>query len=110
MAAEKKARLESTKQELGPAGLKQLEGKLRAAQEKNGEPYPDKFLTDFPIPDVGSINWIEVETARTDKNLNSDLQKFIEQTDSTVLPFSLEFNRMSSSWLILPYLSTEIIV
>lgn len=95
LEADTKARLEETKKKFGPEGLKQLEEKLHAAQEKNDKPYPDEFLSDFPIPDVESIDWIEVETARTDGKLDSNLQKVIDQKDPTALPFCVEFDRTS---------------
>lgn len=95
LEAETKARYEETKKKVGPEGLKQLEEKLHADMKKNSEHGPDKLLSDFPIPDARSINWIEVETARTDRKLDSDLQAVIDEKDPTVLPFCVEFDRTS---------------
>ncbi|CAH7682774.1 Metalloenzyme, LuxS/M16 peptidase-like protein [Phakopsora pachyrhizi] len=68
--------------------------KLEEAQKINEKPYPDKFLSDFPVPSLESIKWIDVQLARGDKSVKSDLQKLIDEKDSTVVPFFLQFNHL----------------
>lgn len=112
LTADTETRIEATRQKLGPEGLKKLEENLHAAQEKNEKLYPNEILSEFEIPDVKSINWIEVETATSYGKLDSDLQSVMDRKDSTVLPFCVEFARMSCSDRMLQFFleKTEIVM
>ncbi|EGF99466.1 zinc metalloprotease [Melampsora larici-populina 98AG31] len=101
LAADTKARLEATKKKYGPEGLKQLQEKLEAAQKVNDTPYPDHILSDYPIPKVESIKWIDVESARADGSLKGDLQTVIDEKDSTKLPYFIQFDHVESNFLTL---------
>ncbi|KAG0140396.1 hypothetical protein CROQUDRAFT_665240 [Cronartium quercuum f. sp. fusiforme G11] len=101
LAADTAARLESTKQKYGKEGLKKLQEKLENAQKVNDTPYPDKFLSDFPIPNLNSIKWIEVEAARADGKFKSKLQDQIDLRDSTVLSFFVQFDHIESNFITL---------
>lgn len=96
LEADTQARLEANKKKYGPEGLKKLENTLLAAQKKNDTPFPNKILSDFAVPSIESIQWNQIETATTDGKIKSDFQTFIDQKDSSTLPFFIEFNRQSS--------------
>lgn len=49
---------------LGPEGLAKLEKALEDAKAEHERPIPEKVLTDFPVPDVKSISWISVQSAK----------------------------------------------
>ncbi|EGF99472.1 zinc metalloprotease [Melampsora larici-populina 98AG31] len=99
LVADNKARIEETKKKYGPEGLKQLQAKLEAAQKTNDTPHPQTILSNYPIPKMESIKWIEVESARADGSLKGDLQAQIDKKDSTILPYFIQFDHIDSNFL-----------
>lgn len=94
LSADTDARLQATREKYGPEGLKKLQETLDAAQKVNNTPFPKTLLSDFPIPDVEGIKFIEVQTARADgTSIKSSLQTEIDQKDPTILPFFVQFDR-----------------
>jgi Zn-dependent M16 (insulinase) family peptidase len=69
---DEKARLDAQIAELGPEGLVRLQKELDDAKNENDAPIPEKVLTDFPVPDVRSISWIAVQSA---KNIPGTVEK-----------------------------------
>ncbi|CAE7156277.1 unnamed protein product [Rhizoctonia solani] len=61
-----KARIKEQRKTLGPEGLAKLEEKLNKAKAEHDRPIPQHMLTSFPTPDVQSISWIPVQSARND--------------------------------------------
>ncbi|KAH9818516.1 zinc metalloprotease [Melampsora americana] len=99
LEADTKARLEATKEKYGPDGLKQLQETLEAAQKVNDTPYPDEMMINYPIPNVESIKWIEVESARADGSLEGNLQTELNKKDSTSLPYFIQFDHVKSDFI-----------
>ncbi|MBW0485783.1 hypothetical protein O181_025498 [Austropuccinia psidii MF-1] len=92
-------RLLETQTKYGPEGLKKLEEKLQHAQQVNDRPVPDHIISEFPIPSLDSIKWIDVEIAQANGNYTSELQSFINQKDSASLPYFVQFNHIQSNFL-----------
>lgn len=99
LEADTKRRVEETRIKYGPEGLKALDEELHHAQEVNDRPYPDKFLAEFPVPDLGSIPWIDVQIAHGNDHYDSDLQSSIDSKDPSKLPFFVQFNHIKSNFL-----------
>lgn len=77
--------------------MKQLEDKLKKAQEANDKPIPDEVISSFPIPSVDSISWIAVESARAEPGWGKgQVQKHVDQ-DKAELPYFVQFDR--GCWL-----------
>jgi len=70
LEANEKARIAAQIKTLGPEGLAKLEAKLEAAKKTNDEPIPEEILTGFPVPNVASISWIKVQSARNEPPSN----------------------------------------
>ncbi|KAG8934409.1 hypothetical protein FRC02_010043 [Tulasnella sp. 418] len=116
LETEEKARIDEQKARLGPAGLKHLAKVLEDAKKEHEKEIPKEVLTSFPVPDVKSIRWIDVQSARNEpsgdkvgKNANvtsAELDKHIA-SDKTEVPFFVEFDHVQSSFVtISAYLST----
>jgi len=99
LEADTKARVEATRQKYGPDGLQKLADKLAHAQEVNDRPYPDKFIADFPIPNLDSIQWIDVQIANGNGTYSTDLQSHIDQKDNATLPYFVQFNHIKSKFI-----------
>ncbi|CUM65039.1 uncharacterized protein PRCAT00002658001 [Priceomyces carsonii] len=88
-------RIEST---YGPQGLKELETKVKKAQEKNDEPIPDELLTQFGKPDPSKINFIQTKSYRG--GLNHIKGNYI---DEGVIPNELQRDSKSDIPLFLHF-------
>ncbi|KAA1091647.1 hypothetical protein PGT21_036499 [Puccinia graminis f. sp. tritici] len=99
LEADTKQRLEDTRKKYGPEGLQKLAEKLTHAQEVNDRPYPDKFIADFPIPKLESIQWIDVQIANGNGTYSSDLQSHIDHKDPATLPYFVQFNHIKSNFI-----------
>lgn len=85
---DEKARLDAQIAELGPDGLARLQKELDDAKAENDAPIPEKILTDFPVPEVNSISWIAVQSA---KNIVGTVE--VEKAQDGVLVNSTELAR-----------------
>lgn len=64
LEATEKARITAQKERLGPSGLALAKKELDEAQAEHDTPIPKEILTAFPVPDVGSISWIPVQSVQ----------------------------------------------
>lgn len=103
---DEKARIEAQIKRLGPKGLEDAKEKLTKAKEENDAPIPEKVLKDFPVPDVHSIAWINVQSAQEGstvkpeiarKDNSSELHKHIE-SEGSPLPFFVQFDHVQVSY------------
>ena len=104
---DERARLDAQIAKLGPEGLARLQKELDNAKAENDAPIPEKILTDFPLPEVRSISWIavqsaknipgmvEVEKAQEGALVNStELAKHIK-ADQTKLPLTVYYDHVT---------------
>ncbi|KAN0061466.1 hypothetical protein ACQY0O_006313 [Thecaphora frezii] len=113
LKAETKALEEKRRKELGEAGLKKLADQLEAAKKENDREIPDELLKSFKIPDVESIQWIPVGSARNEpvaeqqqtskaEVLVGDLDRKVQahvDADGQTLPFFVQFDHVDSSFV-----------
>lgn len=99
-----KARVAAQVEQLGPEGLARLERELAAAKEEHEKHIPEEVLTSFPVPDVNSISWISVQSAKStpsssaaQKSGSSELEKHI-QKDATPLTMQVQFDHVHSDF------------
>lgn len=108
LETEEKARIEAQRKQLGPEGLAKLEKELKEAKAQHDRPIPEEILTSFPVPDVSSISWIPVQSARNDPfakgstssviaNAAPSLQKHLE-SDPAPLPYFIQFDQVQVSY------------
>jgi hypothetical protein len=98
LEADEKARVASQREKLGPEGLEKLEKQVEEAKKENDRPIPSEILKSFPVPDVGSISWIPVQSVRNDKGhlvtpgpSSKELEKHIGE-DKSILPYFVQFD------------------
>ncbi|GAA6002779.1 hypothetical protein JCM10207_007672 [Rhodosporidiobolus poonsookiae] len=102
--AANKARVAANKKRFGSAGLARLASTLETAKQKNDHPAPASLLESFKIPNVGSIKWLEVETARSNgvgrgkETFNNRVQDKINK-DAGDLPFFVQFDHFPSAFV-----------
>ena len=90
-----KERLAERQKTLGEQGLKKLQDKLDAAQQENDVEAPSEVISNFKIPDVEGIRWINVDSAAAGRNpqrFSNRVQSYIEH-DAADLPYFLQFER-----------------
>lgn len=85
---DERARVDAQIAKLGPEGLAHLQKELDNAKAENDAPIPEKVLTDFPVPEVRSISWIAVQSA---KNVPGTVE--VEKPQEGVLINSTELAR-----------------
>ncbi|CAE6520523.1 unnamed protein product [Rhizoctonia solani] len=107
-----KARIEEQRNRLGPEGLAKLEEELNRAKAEHEKPIPQEILTGFPVPDVKSISWIPVQSARNDPfaakvgKVASGLQDHLDK-DPVELPYFVQYDHIQSDFVtVSAYLST----
>ncbi|CAE6445118.1 unnamed protein product [Rhizoctonia solani] len=107
-----KARIEEQRKRLGPEGLAKLEEELNRAKAEHERPIPQEILTGFPVPDVKSISWIPVQSARNDPfaaevgKVESGLQDHLDK-DPVELPYFVQYDHIQSDFVtVSAYLST----
>ena len=61
---EEKARIAAQVERLGPDGLKKAEAELEAAKAEHAIAIPNEVITSFPVPDVKSISWLQVQSVQ----------------------------------------------
>ncbi|CAE6446358.1 unnamed protein product [Rhizoctonia solani] len=109
---DEKARIEAQQKSLGPDGLAKLEEELNKAKAEHDRPIPREMLTSFPVPDVKSISWIQVQSARNDpfsakvSKAGSRLQEHLDN-DPVDLPYFIQYDQVQSDFVtVSAYLST----
>lgn len=102
LEADEKARVAQQVERLGPDGLKQADKELKDAKAEHDKPIPSGILMAFPVPDVKSISWIQVQSVQErgkgreiQKSLppSADLAKFIE-ADGSPLPVFVQYDHV----------------
>lgn len=105
LEATEKARVAKQKEELGPEGVERVKKVLEDAKREHETPIPSEVLTGFPVPDVKSISWIPVQSARNDPKAaggvtqSGELAKYIEK-DGAELPFFVQFDNVKVRFLV----------
>lgn len=97
-----KARITAQIKKLGPEGLAKVTKELEEAKAEHDKPIPTEILTAFPVPDVRSISWIQVQSvqergkgrAPPKQIVDSQLKKHIE-SDGSPLPFFVEYEHVA---------------
>ena len=93
----------------GPKGWPKSTKELEEAKAEHDKPIPTEILTAFPVPDVNSISWIQVQSVQErgkgrapPKQIDdSQLKKHIE-SDGSPLPCSLWSMNTSRCGCVLP--------
>ncbi|QRV76246.1 Zinc metalloprotease [Ceratobasidium sp. AG-Ba] len=108
LETEEKARVELQRKTLGDEGLAKLEKVLNEAKAEHDRPIPEGMLTSFPVPDVSSISWIPVQSARNDpfskSEVTSDstgvppLRKHLD-ADPVTLPYFVQYDHVHSDFV-----------
>ena len=88
-------------EKLGPEGLANAAKELQEAQAEHDKPIPQEVLKQFPVPNVNSISWIDVQshhegepaTRITSTSARTPLKDFIEK-DGEKLPFFVGFDHV----------------
>ncbi|GAA5914435.1 uncharacterized protein JCM6883_004795 [Sporobolomyces salmoneus] len=98
------ARVGKNVRKFGPAGLARLDEELKEAERKNNRPPPASLVHSFPVPDFRQISWLSVDTARSNgvgkgKNLFHGRAQQIINADGPDLPFFVQFDHVSSSFV-----------
>jgi Zn-dependent M16 (insulinase) family peptidase len=107
LEADEKERVAAQVKNLGPEGLAELEKKLAAAKEEHEQRIPEDILTSFPVPDIKSISWISVQSAKNSPKSpsgrpdqspvgSSELERHLAQ-DDTALPMTVQFDHVTVS-------------
>jgi Zn-dependent M16 (insulinase) family peptidase len=99
---DEKSRITAQVKKLGPKGLKKAEKTLEEAKLEHERPIPTDVLTSFPVPDVKSISWLQVQSLQErgrgrhrsmKEDLKSDLAKHI-RSDGPDLPFFVQYDHV----------------
>ncbi len=108
-----KDRVKDQRERLGSAGLEVLKKVLEDAKAEHDRPIPPQVLTTFPVPNVNSISWIPVDSARnesgeitTRSKLPSTISTSVEEhlnKDNASIPYFIQFDHVNVCHM--PYLS-----
>lgn len=93
-------RVAETVARLGPEGLAALAQRVEDAQKENDKPIPPEMIRQFSVPDVTKIDWIHVESGRSEGvakkaaqgTVAGKVQKYID-ADATELPLFIQYDR-----------------
>ncbi|KAF9175181.1 hypothetical protein BGX20_007750 [Mortierella sp. AD010] len=111
LAADEAKRIEEQRARLGDEKLKELEEELQKHRAQNDIPVPAEIFDNFPIPDVKSIEMIDVVTGRSqpDPKFNNEIQKHLDN-DPAKIPYFIEFDHIKSEFVefTLYFTSTEL--
>ncbi|KAI1310239.1 hypothetical protein EDD11_003855 [Mortierella claussenii] len=111
LAADEAKRVEEQRKRLGEKKLKELEEELQKHRAQNDIPVPAEIFDNFPIPDVKSIEMIEVLTGRGQPELkfNNEIQTHLDN-DPAKIPYFIEFDHIKSEFVefTLFFTSTEL--
>jgi Zn-dependent M16 (insulinase) family peptidase len=64
LESDEKVRIDEQIAKLDKEGLAKAASELETAQAYNDRPIPSSFLTSFPLPNVGNISWIPVQSVQ----------------------------------------------
>lgn len=101
---DEKARIAAQVKSLGPEGLAKAEKLLEDAKAEHDKPIPTDVISAFPVPDVNTITWINVQSVQepgkgrspsAQKN-DTPLSKHIGQ-DGETLPFFVQYDHVQAS-------------
>ncbi|GAA5858806.1 hypothetical protein JCM8547_004996 [Rhodosporidiobolus lusitaniae] len=99
------ARVSAFKSRLGPSGLAKLDADLERAKKANDHPAPASYLEKFKIPNIDALEWLTVETARSNgvgkgrDVFKGHLQEKINDDRGGELPYFVEFEHFESSFV-----------
>ena len=107
LESDEKVRVDEQITRLGQDGLARAAKILETAQAYNDRPIPSDYITSFPLPNVGSISWIPVQSVQNGvpkaerMNLvvanDDELAKHVAH-DCSDLPFFVQYNHVKV-WL-----------
>ncbi|BGP12424.1 hypothetical protein JCM10213_001971 [Rhodosporidiobolus nylandii] len=98
------SRVAATRKRLGSVGLAKAGAALAAATTANDHPPPAKLVESWKVPDIKSVQWLKVETARSNgvgkgrETFKGKLQEKINQ-EGVDLPFFCQFDHYPSSFV-----------
>lgn len=103
LKADEEARVKAQQELLGEAGLRRLAEKLEQAKAENDREIPREILEKFKTPGTDSIHFFPTTTARSGLakklgNLDNDVQKLVDQDDTT-LPLFIHFEDIPSNFV-----------
>ncbi|KAI9655652.1 MAG: hypothetical protein M1831_004804 [Alyxoria varia] len=99
-----KARVHDRKEKLGGQGLKELERRLKEAQEENDRKIPKELLKSFPAPSANSVHFIQTETALaglarpSNSGLKNKAQEAVDK-DADLPNLFLHFEHISTNFV-----------
>ncbi|KAF9189909.1 hypothetical protein BGZ51_009188 [Haplosporangium sp. Z 767] len=110
-AEDEAKRIEEQRQRLGEKKLKELEEELEKHRAQNDIPVPAEIFDNFPIPDVKTIEMINVLTGRSQPSsqFDNEVQKHLD-SDAATIPYFIEFDHIKSEFveLTLFFTSTDL--
>jgi Zn-dependent M16 (insulinase) family peptidase len=103
MKAEEVARVKAQQEKFGEDGLKNLEQKLKEAQEENDKPIPEEIIAGVKVPSTESIHFFKTTTARSGLakklgTLDNSVQKIVDK-DENGLPLFIHFEHIPTSFV-----------
>lgn len=96
---EEKARIAATVARLGPEGLAKLAKDVEDAQLENDREIPTEMISQFKVPNVNLIEWIHIDSARSNGVASSDVASMKNRVqdhvdaDGAELPLFIQFDR-----------------
>lgn len=99
---DEKKRVEEQQKQIGEEGLKKLQQKLDAAQEANDMEIPPSIIQRFPVPDIYTIEWINVVSGQNNPDAkhpvhNTEVQQHLD-ADSISLPYFVHYDSVKSAF------------
>ncbi|KAK4055201.1 hypothetical protein OIV83_000481 [Microbotryomycetes sp. JL201] len=101
---EEKARISANKVRYGEEGLAKLAKEIEDAQAENDKEIPSQVISQFKVPDVKGIQWINVESARSrgvayeDGMPANEVQEHVD-ADGVDLPLFVQFDHINSQFI-----------
>ena len=100
---DEQARVAKQKERLGEKGLKELEKRLRDAQEENDREIPKGLLEDFKVPGTDTIHFItsipaHSGAAKNHGDFNNKIQDTVDQ-DTSDFPLFIHFEHIPSNFV-----------
>lgn len=102
LESDEKVRIDEQINRLGQDGLAKVANELDIAQAYNDRPIPREYLTSFPLPSVGGISWIPVQSFQngvqnaqtpTPAIGSDELARHVTQ-DPSELPFFVQYSHV----------------
>ncbi|KAI0734519.1 Metalloenzyme, LuxS/M16 peptidase-like protein [Fomitopsis betulina] len=100
LKGDEQARIAAQKEKLGSEGLAKAAQELDAAKEEHARPIPQEILKSFPVPDINTISFIQVQSLQEpgkgrkrtiEQTGNVELAKHVA-SDGQGLPFFVQFD------------------